>query len=330
MAARFSIYLIVCCLLAGCSPKKLYGDSPAADRSIVRFDTLLFRFLTANPSPEPLLAHRPFLDLYGEKILGIGTSDSAGFFDRLAHYFSDSTLLQLYRDEQSRFDDLSTLDAELIAAFDRLARHFPDLRLPEIYLHVSGWGLNVVVTDDLLSLSADKYLGEDYPLYINYFYEYQRQNMTPRRMAPDYLLGFLMANFPFRGNDDLLLDRLIYEGALRYILSQVLPERPVHEWFAYTPSQYEWCEKHCDRIWKSILDRRQLFHPDRSTTDAFFVDSPSTSALPTDSPPRTGAWLGYRIVASYFDRFPHTPWYQLFEVTDYSLFLKESHFNPRP
>jgi len=325
---RFSIYLTVCFLFWGCSPKKVYGESNS-EAQIIRFDSVLYQYLTQNEPDEVLSEYRAFLDEYGEKVIDIGRSDSTGFYDRLKAYFSEPTLMQLYGDEQVLFSDISALQAELLSGMETLLQHFPELRLPKIYLHVSGWGQNVIVSDEMLSLSADKYLGSDYPLYQDFFYEYQRQVMSPDRMAPDYLLGFLMANFPFQGNEEVLLDRMVYEGKLRYLLSQLLPERKTWEYVGYTQAQSILCIEQRDRIWKSILENQHLFRPDYLTTSAYLKEAPATSTLPSESPGRVGIWLGFQIVVSYMENQPATDWRALMNRTDYAEFLKEARFNPK-
>jgi hypothetical protein len=314
-------------LFWNCSPKKVYSESQP-DVPIIRFDSVLYHYLTQNQPDASLAGYRDFLDEYGEKIIGIGRSDSAGFYDRLKTYFAEPTLMQLYGDEQACLADLSAINAELSSGMNILLGHFPDLRPPKIYMHVSGWGQNVIVTDEILSLSADKYLGADYSLYRDFFYDYQLQGMLPGRIAPDYLLGFLLANFPFRGNEAVLLDRMIYEGKLRYILSQVLAGRQHWECINYTQAQYEWCIGHCERIWQLVLENRHLFLPDYLTTAAYLQEAPSTATLPSDSPGRVGIWLGFQIVTSYMKNHPATTMRDLIHRTDYAEFLKEARFNP--
>jgi hypothetical protein len=320
-----SLLLLIFCW--NCSPQKTANDRPAT-QALVRFDSALYRYLTQQEPADSLLRHRPFLDLYGEKVLGIGRSDSAGFYDRLRHYFAEPTLMQIYRDEQQCMANLSALTSELSTAQKLLQKHFPELPLPTIYLHVSGWGQNVIVDESFLSLSADKYLGENYALYGDFFYPYQRQRMTPECMATDYLLGFLMAAFPFQGNEAVLLDRMIYEGKLRYLLSRLLPRRQPFEWTGYTAQQYAWCEQHCARIWKTILEQQQLFTPDYATTAAYLQDAPFTSTLTADSPGRVGIWLGFRIVQAYMRQRPRTEWQALMQHADPVAFLKEARFRP--
>jgi len=315
----------LCCIC--CSGNKAGGGTP--EFTIIRFDTDLYRYLTRNISDSALQNDKDVLDVLGSGIFGIGKSDSTGFYSRLKNYFSDSTLMRIYKDEQEKFADLTEINEELSNGLHTLLQQFPQIKPPKVYMHVSGFSQNVVVTDDILSLSADKYLGADYPLYQNYFYDYQRQLMSPDRIVPDYLLGFMMANLPFQGDEDVLLDRILYEGKLRYMLSQLLPGRQVWEYAGYDKEQYEWCSQHESLIWKTILEKRHLFTADYITTSQYMNEAPHTAPLPVESPGRVGAWLGYQIVSAYMKQKPNTGWRELMGFTNYQDLLKQSKYKPK-
>lgn len=70
------------------------------------------------------------------------------------------------------------------------------MQIPAIYMHVSGFNQNVLVGDSLLSLSIDKYMGKDYPLYQDFFYDSQKLKMQRGLVVPDYLAGWLMSEYP--------------------------------------------------------------------------------------------------------------------------------------
>ena len=295
--------------------------------SIIRFDNQIYQYLTQNEPNDGLLQNeRDFLDEYGEKVIGVGRSDSVGFYERLQAFFSEPTLMGLYQDEQAQFTDISEINNELSQAMEKLFEAFPDLKKPRIYMHFSGLNQNVIVTDEILSLSADKYLGTDYPLYQRFFYDYQRQQMSPDRIVPDYLLGFLMANFPFEGREDVLLDRMLYEGKLRYILSCFLPNRNAWEWVGYNEAQYTWSVENQSKIWKKILENRHLYTPDFIITSQYLNEAPYTAPLTPESPCRIGIWLGFRIISAYMKLHPDVSLPELIEKTDYQELLKLSKF----
>ena len=296
---------------------------------IVRFDKDLYSFLIQNPDKNLLVENKAFLNEYGEKVIYIGSTDSIGFFQDLKNFFSEPTLMQLCADQQVKFQDISELNKELSSGMEILLENFPMLKQPKIYMHVSGLNQNVIVTDEILSISADKYLGADYFLYQDHFFDYQRQLMSPDRVVPDYLLGFMMANLPFIGNADRLLDRILYEGKLRYILSQIIPNRKDWEYVAYNKEQYNWCLTNQARIWKSILEKQHLFQSDYLITSQYVNDAPYTVALPMESPGRVGIWIGYRIIDSYMKNHPKTSLQELMNITDYQRLLKESKYQPK-
>jgi hypothetical protein len=314
-------------LFFACSNKKVYGEGKVEFR-ISRFDCDLYSYLINNDSIDRLNKNLLFLDLFGQKIIRIGTSDSSGFYLRLKNYFSESTLLKLYRDEQEKLADISGINKELAYGMERLLQHFPALKCPGIYMHVSGFNQNIILTDSILSLSADKYLGADYPLYQNYFNDYQRQLMTPERIVPDYLLGFMMGNFPFKGNSEILLDKMLYEGKLRYILSCLIPHREIWEYTAYTEEQYKWCKNYESKIWTLILENKHLFTPNVQVTEQYINPAPHTAFLPMESPGRVGVWLGFQIIRSYMKKNPHISLQELMEMSDYRELLKTSVYKP--
>jgi hypothetical protein len=305
----------------------MYSES-GADLQIIRFDVYLYHYLTQNNNDKIPDKYESFLNEYCEKVIYIGKPDSLGFQERLRSFFSDPTLMTLYGDEQSTFSDISEINAELSHGMEILLSNFPHFTQPEIYMHVSGLNQNVIVTGEILSLSADKYLGTDYPVYQDFFYDYQRPLMSPDRIVPDYLLGFMMANLPFEGNDEILLERMLYEGKLRYLLSQFIPDREVWEYVGYNKEQYTWCTTYQSKIWKTILENQHLFPPDYKTTSQYLKEAPYTASLPVESPGRVGIWLGYQIIASYMKNHPETGMQELMNLTDYKELLKLSRYKP--
>jgi hypothetical protein len=320
---------ILYCLSFSCTGRRVSGERNP-DLNIRRFDLDLYRYLNKQTTKESLTAnYKTFLYIYGEQVIGIGIPDSAGFYENLYTFFSEPALMSLYKDQQSLFKDLSFIDHELNPALTMLLKEFPNLKQPIVYVHVSGLNQNVIVTDEFLSLSLDKYMGSDYSLYQGYFYDYQLQNMRPERAAPDCLLGFMAANFPFKGNWEILLDRMLYEGKLCYILSQLMPGRKVWEYTAYSKEQYAWCKKNQSRIWESILKHDHLFVSNYKTTSQYMNEAPYTVAVSPESPGRVGGWIGFQIIGSYMKNHPEISLFQLITMTDARKVLEESGYNPQ-
>jgi hypothetical protein len=313
-------------LLAGCGEAN--PRLRAQEIHIRRFDKDLFRFLqTADTSAASSLieTYPVMMDITGKALLNLPSSGSPGFFQKLLEYYGDSTLRELYCQSLLRFDDVTEIEQQLAPAFAYLSDTLGGLLLPQLYMHVSGFSQNILAGEGTLSLSIDKYLGE-HPLYDEFFYPYQRQLMQPEFIVQDYLMGWLMSEFPFTGRDNVLLERMIYEGKIRYLVRKALPDSSVAHILGYTADEYRQVLDHEALIWHAILDRKHLYTPDYPTTQRYFDPRPA-SFLSDGLPGNLGACLGLHIVARYVSHTRTTP-SALLRHTDAQEILRLSRYNP--
>jgi hypothetical protein len=331
MTRRITLALFAVYLLAGCNRSDtIRGGMDAADRlRIHRFDKELFRILSVD-APE---LNEPFTTEYASmlKALGLGVfkqqdTQTSAFRDRLINYYSEPTLYKLYEDALAAYDDVETIEAQLAQAFDYLHVAFPEMQIPAVYMHVSGFGQNLLVDDSLLSLSIDKYLGSDYPLYQDFFYAYQRQRMTPEHVAADYVTAWLLSEYPFGGNDRVLLERMVYEGKIKYLVGRALPEVAPATLMGYMPAEYKWCRENERTLWRLIIERKQLYTPDFTTTSKYFTNAPA-QFISDDAPGNIGAWIGGQIVSRYVERTKSSP-SELMMNADAQDILMRSRYKP--
>jgi len=225
-----------------------------------------------------------------------------------------------------QYDNVSQIEQALGNGFTWLKTCFPSMQIPAIYMHVSGFNQNVLVGDSLLSISIDKYLGEEYPLYQDFFYDFQRRLMTPEHIVPDYLAGWLMSEYPFEGKENVLLDRMIYEGKIKYLIHQAFPELKPEVLMGYTETSYNWCKENESNLWKAIIERKHLYTPDLMTTNKYFDNVPSIF-LASDAPGNLGSWLGWQIIDKYMRETNSTP-EALMQNNDSQAILTDSKYKP--
>jgi hypothetical protein len=297
---------------------------------IHRFDQALFRLIESDNDTgiqgELLCDYPEMLEVVGKGVLNMPTPETSGFFDRLQRYYAEPTLRGLYRDALALYDSIAAIEQELGEAFAYLEAQFPAMPLPQVYMHVSGLNQNILVADKLLSVSIDKYMGKDYPLYRSFFYDFQREKMQTSRIVPDYLSGWLLSEYPFEGNESVLLERMIYEGKIKYLLSQALPGREPHEWTGFTEEAYEWCRTHEQSLWKTIVERKHLYTPDPATTNKYMDEAPATF-LEAGAPGSPGVWIGWQIVCRYMKQSGSSP-EKLMRHTKAQEILAISGYNP--
>lgn len=325
----FSLTFSLC--LMSCNGQ---NDSPVADiqgtpMQIRRFDRDLFKLIeTKDTALQKSLAEQypRMLEIAGKGIVNMQNPGMPGFFDKLIKFYSEPTLSGLYRDAIGLYDSIAPIEQELGNGFARLHACFPAMQIPAVYMHISGLNQNVLAGDSVLSLSIDKYMGKDYPLYQDFFYDYQRQKMTADYIVPDYITGWLMSEYPFTGKENVLLDRMIYEGKIKYILQLILPERTQAKLMGYTDSSLAWCKENEANLWKAIIERKHLYTPDLLVTGKYFEDMPSTF-LASDAPGNIGTWVGWQIVNRYMEETNTSP-ANLMENTDSQSILAASKYKP--
>lgn len=95
-------------------------------------------------------------------------SDQSTFFTSLREYFSHDMLDKIYQDALATFSDVSEYEKELSSANILVSEYFSGKSLPELAMHVSGFRENVIILNNLISISIDKYLGDNYQAYSDF------------------------------------------------------------------------------------------------------------------------------------------------------------------
>lgn len=296
---------------------------------IHRFDQAVFRLVEHDDSLGRAQLAREYpamLGLLGKGVLNMKTPEVPGFFDKLVNFYGEPTLRGLYRDALAAYDSLADIRQSLGLGLAYLKANFPAMQIPAVYMHVSGFNQNVLAGDSVLSLSIDKYLGPDYALYQDFFYDYQRRKMKREQVAADYLAGWLMSEYPFTGKENVLLERMIYEGKLKYLVSDALPWLPETSLMGYTGDEAAWCRASEGAIWKRMVERKHLYTPDLQTTSRYFDEAPA-AFLSGQAPGNLGSWMGWQIVSRFMEETGTTP-EALMNDTDAADILARSKYKP--
>ena len=298
--------LYICVLSVVCLSCKGQGSNSFASADpipVVRFDKALFQLIETNDTTlaESLLASYPgMLDVTGKGILNMQSTEMPGFFNKLINFYSEPNLRGLYQDAMSRYDAIEDVEKSLGIGFAYLKANLPSLPVPRVYMHVSGFNQSILVAENLLSVSIDKYLGKDYPLYARFFNPYQLEKMQRANIVPDCLTAWLMSEYTFKGKENVLLERMVYEGKMKYLVSKALPSVEPGILIGYTKQQEEWANTYEGAIWKAMIENKHLYTPDIIQTNNYFLDTPSPLFTP-ESPGNIGVWVGWRIVNKYME-----------------------------
>lgn len=299
---------------------------------IVRYDKLLHELVDYNSFSayqKMNTNHLQATKFLIEDVLRLGQVNDDNIYSKFKTLYLDSTVHHLMADAIKKYSDVTPLEKGLNKGFCRLKKQVPSIKVPAVYLQISALNESLVVGDSLLGISIDKYMGQDYPIYNRYFYDYQRKSLKPERILPDCFFYYLLSEYPLPEKPYCrLIDRMLHLGKLHYVVSKLIDSKSFGEELNYTPQEEEWCQKNEKKMWSYIKQNKQLYSTDPMVIRKYVAAAPYTTFFGSDSPMMAGLWLGTQIVDQYMRVHKNTTIEQLLNMSDYNKMLIQSQFNP--
>ena len=168
-------------------------------------------------------------------------------------------------------------------------------------------------------------MGEDYPMYKKYYYNYQRKSMSPDRIVPDCISFYLLGLYPFPWEKDhrSLFDIMMYRGKIAWITEKVLGESDYGaRILGYDKEQLAWCEKNKKSFIEWVEKSRHLESTDPMIIRAYIQPTPN-KILKDEVPPMIGVWMGMQYINAYMKKNPDVTIEKLLEDTDYEGMLMD-------
>jgi hypothetical protein len=321
-------------LISGCIRGVKNKNERQAKISIERFEKDIFSISIYNiqDSISALRLKYPrFFPLYTNKIIEIGDLSQPGFNDKLLAFVSDFTIYNVSKKVAIVFPDLENLQKELTLSFNNYCDKFPKHSVPQIITCISGFNQSIIVSDSLLVISLDKYLGRDdefYKLLYPPVPDYARYVMHPAKIPSDAMIAWISVEFPYSDSKDNLLSRMIFNGRARYAVKSIMPGQNDTLLWGFKPAQIEFCSKNEKQMWTFLIENKLLFSSDKLMMTKFTEEAPFTKEFSKDSPGRAAVWLGYQIVDSYMKHNKSITLEELMEKNNYLEILNLSKYNP--
>ncbi len=301
------------------------------DFMLIRYDRLLTEYIQFNSLSalqKMSTNYLPITKVLFEDVLALGTFNDDSIPIKLKQYYSDPTLVQLLNDVKNKFPDLTSFEKELAKGFDKLEKNIKGLKRPRVYTQISALNESIIVMDSLLGVSLDKYMGQDYPLYQRYYYDYQTGLMNPEQMLSDVFVFYLISEFPLSLYGASLLDVMVYYGRIYYVVDELLVNQEFEDMLGYTKEEKKWCNENKSSLWNFMLRNRLLESTDPMLIREYIRPIP-TGSYREESPLLLGIWMGYQIAKEYARNNKNTTWEEFLNFENNILFLEKSRFNPQ-
>jgi len=252
------------------------------------------------------------------------------FVNEMFRRYTNPGIDTLLRDTKRIFGDGSELESQFRQAFANLRYYYPDFTPPKIRTLITGLDTDLFVSDTLILVSLDFFLGPD-GTYRPKTYDYLMRRYDPQDIVPSCLLIYGIS--PHFNKTDLkdrtvLADMVAY-GKSFYFAKHMLPCTPDSILIWYTADEIRGARQNEDLIWARFIQDKVLFSTNVIDKKNYLGDRPITTQVGEKCPGRIGQWVGWEIVKEYMRTHPEKSLPELMNMDDAQALFKSSNYKPQ-
>ncbi len=332
-------------LFFGCTDKNAYKKVDVSkidmDLPLQHFEHDFFDFTAANFEEHDVLMQQKygsFYDYYTKQIMFFGmpkfNGDTAQYDRKLdiLGFVGDTIMRSVYTSVEKLYEK-SVDEDEMKDAVKHLKYYFPKIKMSRIVTFLSGFQYGASTFDDsVIVVGLDMYLGADCPFYTKLdipmyiVRKLKREFIVPNAMQSIYQLYF---EKPAYSKELPLIEAMVNEGKKYYFMECMMPQLPDSMIIGYTSAQTSWCAKSEKQIWQYFNDQDLLYKTNFVEQKRYTTEGPTTTGMPSDSPGKVGAWVGWQIVRKYMkESAGKVSLEALLLQTDAKMILKQAKYKP--
>lgn len=279
----------------------------------------LVRFMTSHPDTRDIFFNR-----------GAYPNDST-FINRLYSRFSNPHLDSLLMETHRVFGNGSALRDELTRAFANLKYYYPEAAIPRIQTLISGLETDLFVTDSVIYVGLDYFLGPGAKYRPNNMYEYMLRRYTKDFIVPSVvlLMGVDSRYNATNQEDKTVLAEMVAYGKAYYFAKRMLPCVSDSLLIGYSSRELEGSLRYENLIWSRLVQDEVLYSTSHLVKQKFLAERPKTIEVGEECPGRIAQWVGWRIVEKYMDEHPEVTLQQLMAIRDAQKIFKDSGYKPQ-
>lgn len=256
-------------------------------------------------------------------------NDSA-FINELYKRFTNIHLDTLAMDVRRVFGNEEKLKEEFAQAFKNLKYYYPEIKVPKVITAISGFETDMYVSDSLIIVGLDYYLGKGARFRPN-MYDYMLRQYNPENIVPSTMLLYGIdprINHMDENNKTALADMIAY-GKSFYFAKQVVPCTPDSVFIWYSSQEIKGAWENQDLIWARLIEDKLLYSTSHVLKQRYLGDRPKTAEVGTECPGRIAQWVGWQIVKSYMKQHPDQTLPDLMRRGNADKIFEESKYKPK-
>jgi gliding motility-associated lipoprotein GldB len=281
----------------------------------------------SKPALVRLLTHHPVVRDY--ILRRTEYPDDSVFINEIFQRFNNPHFDTLIQETKRVFGDHSELAHQFEEAFRNLKYYYPDYKTPKIQTVISGLDTDLLVTDSLIIVSLDFFLGPG-AKYRPKMYDYLLRQYKKESIVPSCMLIYGISDRfnPTNLNDKTVLADMIAYGKSYYFAKHMLPCTPDSTFIWYSPEEIKGARKNQDLVWARLIEDQVLYSTSHVMKQKYLGERPKTIEVGEKCPGRIGQWVGWQIVNKYEETHPETTLPELMQISNADKLFKESHYKP--
>jgi hypothetical protein len=265
-------------------------------------------------------------------VIGLGDPSDERWKSAFILFATDLRNLELYDEVKRVYPDTGPLRQELESAFSHYMYYFPERVVPEVITCISIFNNSIIISDSLLMISLDRYLGAGSEYYPPLgIFSYQARKMTPAYAASDCMYAWASTEWDYNYagyGTKTLLNTMLHEAKLVYFTRRMMPAVPDTILHGFTGRQMKFCQESEGDIWQYLVSKDLLFSTDGFLIRKFTGEAPFTSYFTEESPGRAVVWTGFRIIEKYMNNNPGVTLDELMKMTDLQALMIGARYSP--
>ena len=258
-----------------------------------------------------------------------GYPNDSAFINELHHRFTNPSFDTLLIETKKVFGDGAALKQEFKQAFINLKYYYPDFQVPRIETVITGLESDLFVSDTLIVVGLDYFLGSGAKYRPN-MYEYMLRRYTKDFVVPSAMLLYGIdsrINLVTTTDKSVLADMIAY-GKAYHFAKQMLPCVSDSIFIGYSAEEIAGARENQGQIWKRLVADEVFFNTSQIIKQKYISERPKTIEVGDQCPGRIGMWMGWQIIDAYRKRNPKATLPELMKISDAQLIFKGSKYRP--
>jgi len=326
--------------LVGCGDPQHTKDLSGIDLDMktIHFEQALFACRSVEDITKLATDYPDFYDIYTNDIVAANVKGPESTPEDIAvelyKYISHPDMDSLYSITQGKYADFDKYEKELETVSKYIQYYFPADHIDQTTTFISTFQYGAVYdpVNQSFGIGLDMYLGSNFEVYSmlnpQNFPLYRIKKFEPHRIVPNCVQTYADYKVPQYSNSKFI-DEAVAEGKRLYLLDLLMPGYHDSLKINYNAGQIEYCEAQEKNMWGYLVQEEVLFSSDKNNYQRnFFNEGPFTAPFGNESPPRTGAWIGWQIVRKYMDANPEITIHDLLKDEDHRAIFQKSGYRP--